>query len=125
MEALITFFKEDAYLVFLVCVVLYFIAGRRANVDRKKAVALVFHALFFFGLSVLAVAIDEYQLTPHLIWVAMAIIVFIATYYRRRVFPYAKHCKKCGATIQWKYRWIEKDTDCTACRSEATSEALG
>jgi hypothetical protein len=125
MEALINFLKEEGYFVFVGFVLLYFISGRRANVDRRKAVALVFYALFFFGLSVVSMAIDAYQLSPHLIWPALAIIAFVAIYYRNRVFPYAKHCKNCGATIQWKYRWIEKDTDCTACRTEATSGAVG
>ena len=125
MEAFIAFLKDNGHYGFVVLVVLYFITGRRANVERKKAVALVYHALFFFGLSATALLIDEYQLSPHLIWITVAAVLGVVVTFRSRVFPYRKNCQKCGAIIQWKYRWIEKDNDCIACRATAPTEALG
>lgn len=122
METIIHLIKDYGYYLFLGWIILYFVAQRKANVDRKKAVALIYQSLCFFALAIAAVFIDEEHLNPHLIWPPVAAVVFSALFFRKRFFPYPKHCQNCDATVDWKARWIEKNNNCSACRRDETTE---
>lgn len=124
MDQIIYYLREYGYYLFLGWILLYFMVRRRHNADRARIMALFYQSIIFFVLSIAAVFIDQKELNPHWIWLAIGLVGIIAASFRKHIFPYPRLCANCNAVIPWKERWIYSNKNCSACRVEETDEEI-
>lgn len=108
------------WLVLIAVIIL--LEQKKHNHSDRKRIAVTLLILDIFVLYLLLFAGNKLALPSWTEWIFLAIAVIIPAIFRKRFFPFAIHCRKCGKKLSVKEIIAEDDNLCQDCHLESHPE---
>lgn len=105
----------------LIAVIILLEQRKHKHSDRKR-IAVTLLILDIFVLYLLLFTGNKLALPSWTEWIFLAIAVIIPVIFRKKFFPFAIHCRKCGKKLSVKEIIAEDDNLCQECHLESHPE---
>lgn len=109
----------EKYLLWVIVVILLTNLYQKRNADRaiKKRMATLYLAVLVFIFNVLAVLILQFKLPFYSIFIALAIVIGLGVYFRKKIFIFSFRCKVCHERLNMNEFFLNDSNECSKCLS--------
>ena len=115
-------FFSTTFNFLMLLVILVNIQQRRYTHAPRKRVATLLFAAWYLVVFTLMIVRDSLNGPEWIDWITLVVGILALYALRRRIFPFRRHCEKCGAKLNFD-EWIGNDDNlCTECFYEKYPE---